>query len=67
MMNIREALDEHSCSFSERYQQEALDAKKGAGRQNIPVLWVYKSVYKKKEDCTYAKRDEKGVSDSLSQ
>ena len=37
----REALDEHSCSFSERYQQEALDAKKGAGRQNIPVLWVF--------------------------
>ncbi len=28
MMNIREALDEHSCSFSERYQQEALDAKR---------------------------------------
>lgn len=41
MMNIREALDEHSCSFSERYQQEAGDAKKGAGRQNIPVLWVF--------------------------
>lgn len=31
MMNIREALDEHSCSFSERYQQDAWDAKKGAG------------------------------------
>ncbi|BDF00589.1 hypothetical protein CE91St51_26260 [[Clostridium] innocuum] len=33
----------------------------------LHVRYVYKTVYKKKEDCTYAKRDEKGVSDSLSQ
>ena len=28
---------------------------------------TYIRVYIKKENCTYAKRDEKGVSDSLSQ
>lgn len=33
----------------------------------LSFSYVYKTVYKKKEDCTYAKRDEKGVSDSLSQ
>lgn len=38
MMNIREAFDEHSCSFSERYQQEAWDAKKGAGMAERSVL-----------------------------
>ncbi|EQJ54657.1 hypothetical protein QSI_2793 [Clostridioides difficile P28] len=33
----------------------------------LPFPYVYKSVYAKKEDDTYAKIEGKGVSDSLSQ
>jgi hypothetical protein len=33
----------------------------------LPFPYVYKSVYRKKEDETYAKIEGKGVSDSLSQ
>ena len=33
----------------------------------LPFPYVYKSVYAKKEDETYAKIEGKGVSDSLSQ
>jgi len=33
----------------------------------LPFPYVYKSIYGKKEDDTYAKIEGKGVSDSLSQ